>query len=146
MKNKWIKGFQTVMHTWGFERMYSYHRLVTTKLRLSLRRNKKHTVKSTCTTDPYLPIGIIAINKIDTPQEILETHTFNDEYEKFIIIDIKAALYCKRNKSTVKWRIQCESLAIRKKRANMKIATLIQKMKSNEFRRVETWESSLSIN
>ena len=61
-------------------------------------------------------------NKFDALQEKSETHTPNDEYENFVNSHLETAAECiptkKRPKPTVPW----ETLAVRKKRADVKNA------------------------
>ena len=64
-------------------------------IRLSLRRNKKQTIKLHDITGPHLTIVIkgnqymVKVrNEFDTLQETFESHALNNEYEIFVSINI----------------------------------------------------------
>ena len=63
-------------------------------------------------------------NKFDAHQEISEIHTPNDEYENFVNTYIEAAAECIPTKQRAKPRVPWETLAVRKTRADLKIASL----------------------
>ena len=63
-------------------------------------------------------------NKFDALQEISETHTQNDEYENFVNAHLEVAAECIPTKQRAKPRVLCEILAVRKKRADVKTASL----------------------
>ena len=109
--------------------MSSDHRIVTAKIRLSLRSN---TARTTITVlfdwsllnnwdirDKY---KLTLRNKFDALQEISEALTPNDEYN-FVNAHLEAAAECIPTKQRAKTRITCETLAVRKKRADMKTAS-----------------------
>ena len=52
-----------------------------------------------------------------------ETHTPNDEYENFVNANIEAAAECIPTKQRAKPRVPWETLAVRKKRADVKTAS-----------------------
>ena len=54
-------------------------------------------------------------NKLDTLQEIYETHTSNDEYENFLIAHMKRATECIPTKARGKCRFPWESRIVKKK-------------------------------
>ena len=62
-------------------------------------------------------------NKLDALQEKSKPHTPNDKYENFINGDLKAAAEYIPTKKRAKPRIPCETLAFRKKHADMKTAS-----------------------
>ena len=114
----------------SFEGVSSDHRIVTAKIRLSLRRN---AVRKTITVhydrsllnnryirDKYT---LTIRNKFDTFQERAETPTPNDEYENFINAHLEAAAKCIPTKQRAKPRVPWETLAVRKKRAKVKTAS-----------------------
>ena len=84
-----------------FEGVSSDHRIVTAKIRLSLRRNPART-KTTAHYDWSLlnnmdirdKYMLKLRNKIDALQEKSETHTPNDEYENFVNTYLEAAVEC----------------------------------------------------
>ena len=110
--------------------MSSDYRIVTAKIRLSLRRN---AVRITATVhydwsllknrdirDKYT---LTLRNKFDALQEISETPTPNDEYKNFVNAQLEAAAECIPIKQRAKPRVPGETLAVRKKRADVKIAS-----------------------
>ena len=66
-------------------------------------------------------------NKFDAFQEISETLTPNEEYEYFVNDLMKAAVECIPNKLKAKYRVPRETLAVKKKRHNVKTASLCNK-------------------
>ena len=59
-------------------------------------------------------------NKFDILQEKTETRTPNDEYENFVNAHLEAAAECIPTKQIAKPSVPWETLAVRKKRADMK--------------------------
>ena len=113
-----------------FEGVSSDHRLVTAKIRLSLRRN---TTRTTTTvhydksllnnrdiTDQY---ALTLRNKFDALQEKTETRTPNDEYENFMNTHLEASAECIPTKQRPKPRVPWDKLAFRKKHAEVKTAS-----------------------
>ena len=62
-------------------------------------------------------------NKFDALQEKSETLTPNDEYENFINAHLETAAECIPTKQRAKPRVPWETLAVRKKRADVKTAS-----------------------
>ena len=112
-----------------FEGVSSDQRIVTAKIRLSLRRNSAGTtttvfwslLKDKDIRDEYT---LRLRKKFDALQEISETSTPNNVYENFVNVHLETAAECiptkQRTKSTVPW----ETLAVRKKRADVKTVSL----------------------
>ena len=105
----------------SFDGVSSDHRIVTVKIRLSLRKNATRT-KTTIHYDWVLlnkdirDKYLIAIrNKFDALQEKTETHTPNDEYENFIKAHLEAAAKYIPTKYRTESRVLWETLVIRKK-------------------------------
>ena len=80
-----------------FKGVFSDHRIVSAKNRLSLRRNKKQTIKTTrfnlfslTKRNISNKYSVTVRNKIDT-QEISERYTLNDKYENFVTAHMEAA-------------------------------------------------------
>ena len=105
----------------SFEGVPSDHRIVTTKIRLSLRpttivhyywsqlNNRNIRDKYTLTLK----------NKFHALQEIPETPSANDEYENFVNAHLEVAAECLPIKQRLPWestkqRVQWETLAVRK--------------------------------
>ena len=114
----------------SFEGVSSDHRIVTAKIRLSLRKNAARTA----TTKHY--DGALLNNrdirdkyvlelrsKFEALQEKTEKGTPNDEYENFVNAHLKAAVNCIPRKPRAKYRVPWETLAIREKRADVKTAS-----------------------
>ena len=114
----------------SFEGVSSAHRIVTTKIRLSLQRNAARTtttahydwslLNNLDNRDKYM---LTIRNKCDAQQKT-ETHTPNDEYENFITPHLESAAKCIPAKQRAKPRVPWETLAVRKKRTDLKIASL----------------------
>ena len=109
------------------EGVSSDHRIITTNIRLSLRRNAGRAT----TTVPYDwsllnnrdirdKYTLTLRNKFDALQEISKTPTPNDEYENFVNAHIEAAAECIPTKHRAKPRVRCETLAVRKKACRRK--------------------------
>ena len=62
-------------------------------------------------------------NKFNALQEISETPPLNDEYENFVNAHLELAAECIPTKQRTKPRVSWETLAVRKKHADMKTAS-----------------------
>ena len=104
----------------SFKSVSSNHWIVTAKIRLILRRNAARKITTTHYDYCCLPIRILAVNmltlrnKFDALQDISETLTPNDEYEKFVNAHIKVAAECIPTKQRAKYRVPWKILAVRK--------------------------------
>ena len=95
-----------------FEGVSSDHRIVTAKIRLSLRKNATRT-KTTVYYDWALlnnrdirdQYALALINKNDALQEKIETRTPNDEYENFVNAHSEAAAEFIQTKQRIKSRV-----------------------------------------
>ena len=114
----------------SFVGVSSDHRIVTAKIRLSLRKNATRTtttihyewalLNKKYTRDKY----VIALrNKFDALQEKTETRTPNDEYENFVKAHLEAAAKYIPTKHITKSRVPWETLAVREKRTDVKTAS-----------------------
>ena len=109
--------------------MSSDDRIVTAKLRLSLRKNATRTattkhydwalLNNRDIRDKYV---LELRNTFETLQEKTEKGTPNDEYENFVEAPLEAALKCIPTKPRTKYRVPWERLAVREKRALVKTA------------------------
>ena len=70
---------------------------------------------------------VIVRNQVDALQEISETLTPNGKYAKFVNVYMIAAAECIPNKLRSKNRVPWESLTVKKKGDNVKIASLCNK-------------------
>ena len=111
----------------SFEGVSSDHRIVTAKIQLSLRRN---TTRTTTTVHyDWSPLNkrdirdkyaLTLRSKFDAQQEKTETHTPNDEYENFVNAHLEAVAECIPTKQRAKPKVPWETLAVRKKHADVK--------------------------
>ena len=62
-------------------------------------------------------------NKFDTLKWVSEIHTLNEEYENFVSAHMEAVEECITNKARAKHKVPWETLAVRKKQDNVKIAS-----------------------
>ena len=62
-------------------------------------------------------------NKFDALHEISKTPTLNDDYENFVNVHLEAAAECIPTKQRAKSRLPWETLAVRKKHADVKTAS-----------------------
>ena len=112
----------------SFEGVFSDHRIVTAKIRLSLRRNAARTTTTVHydwsllynrdISDKYT---LALRNKFDALQEKSETHTPNDKYENFVKFHLEAAAECIPTKQRAKSRVPWETLAVRTSRKMLKL-------------------------
>ena len=114
----------------SFEGVSTDHRIVTAKIRLSLRKNAKRTVTTKHYDWALLNIKDIRDkyvlelrNRYETLQERTEKSTPNDEYENFVNAHLEAAAKCIPTKLKTKYRVPWETLAVREKRALVKTAS-----------------------
>ena len=114
----------------SFEGVSSDHRIVTAKVRLSLRKNatRKTTTKhydwallnNRDIRDKY---ALELRNRFEILQEKTEKVTPNDEYENFVEAHLEAASKCIPTKPRTKYRVPWETSAVREKRALVKTAS-----------------------
>ena len=121
MNKKWNNSALNCKAYSSFEGVSSDHRIVTAKIRLSLRRN---VAKTTTTVhydwflfnnrDTKYKYTLTLRNKFDALQGISETPTPNDEYENFVNVHLEAAAESIPTKQRAKPRVPWETLAVRK--------------------------------
>ena len=114
----------------SFEGVSTDHRIVTAKIRLSLRKNAKRTattkhydwalLNNKDVRDKYV---LELRNRFKTLQEKTEKSTPNDEYENFVNAHLEAAAKYIPTKIKTKYRVPWETLAVREKRALVKTAS-----------------------
>ena len=104
------------------------HRILTAMIRLSLRRNVARTttvhydwslLNNRDIRDKYT---LTLRDKFDALWEISETPTPNGECENFVNAHLEAAAECIQTQQRARPRVQWETLAVRKKRADVKTA------------------------
>ena len=108
----------------------SDHRIVTAKIRLSIRKNATRTATTKLydltllnnrdIRDKYV---VELRNRFETLQEKTEKRTPNDEYENFVNAHLDAAAKCISTKPKTKYRVPWETLAVREKRVLEKTAS-----------------------
>ena len=113
-----------------FECVSSDHRIVTAKIRVSLRKNATRTattkyydwtlLNNRDIRDKYV---VELRNRFETLQEKTEKRTPNDEYENFVNAHLEAAAKHIPTKPKTKYRVSWETLAVRQKRSLVKTAS-----------------------
>ena len=114
----------------SFEGVSTDHRIVTAKIRLSLRKNAKRTatpkhydwalLNNKDIRDKYV---LELRNRFETLQEKTEKSTPNDEYENFVNAHLEAAAKYIPTKIKTKYRVPWETLAVREKSTLVKTAS-----------------------
>ena len=112
INKKWNNNALNCEACSSFEGVSSNHRIVTAKIRLSLRRNAARAtttvhydwslVNNRDIRDKYT---LTIRNKFDALQEKTETHTPNDEYENFVNAHLKVTAECIPTKQKAKLRV-----------------------------------------
>ena len=130
INKKWKNSAMNCEAYSSFEGVSTDHRIVTTKIRLSLRKNAKRTattkhydwalLNNRDIRDKYV---LELRNRFETLQEKTEKSTPNEEYENFVNSHVKAAAKCIPTKLKTKYRVPWETLAVREKRALVKTAS-----------------------
>ena len=130
INRKWKNSVMNCEAYSTFKDVSSDHRIVTAKIRLSLRKNatRKATTKhydwallnNRDIRDKY---ALELRNRFETLQEKTEKVTRNDEYENFVEAHLEAASKCIPTKPRTKYRVPWETSAIREKRALVKTAS-----------------------
>ena len=137
----------------SFEGVPSDHRIVTAKVRLSLRKNatRKATTKHydwalLNNRDIRDKHALELRNRFETLQEKAEKGTPNDEYENFVEAHLEAAAKCISTKPRTKYRVPWETLAVREKRALVKTASKKLSKEPNKHKCMKTRKGTISIN
>ena len=135
----------------SFEGVSTDYRIVTAKIRLSLRKNAKRTattkhydwalLNNKDVRDKYV---LELRNRFETLQEKTEKSTPNDEYENFVNAHLEAAEYIPTKLKT-KYRVPWETLAVREKRALVKTASKNYQKKPNKHKCLKTKNGTISI-
>ena len=136
----------------SFEGVSTDHRIVTAKIRLSLRKNDKRTatpkhydwalLNNKDVRDKYV---IELRNRFETLQEKTEKSTPNYEYENFVNAHLEAAAKYIPTKLKTKYRVPWETLAVREKRALVKTASKNYRKKPNKHKCLKTKNGTISI-
>ena len=123
INKKWKNSAMNCEAYSSFEGVSSDHRIVTAKIRLSLRK-KSHKqrppnngwalLNNRDITDKYV---LELRNRFETLQEKTEKGTPHDEYENFVNAHLEAVANCIPTKPRTKYRVPWETLTVREKRA-----------------------------
>ena len=146
INRKWKNSAMNCEAYSSFEGVSSDHRIVTAKVRLSLRKNatRKATVKHydwalLNNSDIRDKHALELRNRFEALQEKAEKGTPNDEYENFVEAHLEATAKCIPTKPRTKYRVPWERLAVRERRAIVKSA-------SNKHKCTKTRKGTTSIN
>ena len=152
INKKWKNSAMNCEAYSSFEGVSTDHRIVTAKIRLSLRKNAKRTgttkhydwalLNNRDIRDKYV---LELRNRFETLQEKTEKSTPNDEYENFVNGHLEAAAKCIPTKLKTKYRVPWETLAVRDKRALVKTASKNYRKKNNKHKCLKTKNGTISI-
>ena len=130
INRKWRNSAMNCEAYSTFEGVSSDHRIVTAKIRLSLRKNATRTattrhydwalLNNRDIRDKY---ALELRNRFETLQEKTEKVTPNDEYENFVEAHLDAASKCIPTKPRTKYRVPWETSEVREKSALVKTAS-----------------------
>ena len=136
----------------SFEGVSSDHRIVTAKIRLSLRKNDKRTattkhydwalLNNKDVRDKYV---LELRNRFETLQEKTEKSTPNDEYENFVNAHLEAAAKYIPTKIKTKYRVPWETLAVREKTCTSENSLQKLSKKPNKHKCLKTKNGTISI-
>ena len=114
----------------SFDGVSPDHRILTGKIRPSLRKNATRTattkhydwalINNRDIRDKYI---LEVRNRFETLQEKTEKCTPNKECENFVNVHLEAAAKCIPTKPRTKYRVPWETLVVREKRAHVKTAS-----------------------
>ena len=136
----------------SFEGVSTDHRIVTAKIRLSLRKNAKRTattkhydwalLNNKDVRDKYV---LELRNRFETLQEKTEKSTPNDEYENFVNAHLEAAAKYIPTKIKTKYRVPWETLAVRGKTCTSENSLQKLSKKPNKHKCLKTKNGTKSI-
>ena len=136
----------------SFEGVSTDHRIVTAKIRLSLRKNDKRTattkhydwalLNNKDVRDKYV---LELRNRFETLQEKTEKSTPNDEYENFVNAHLEAAAKYIPTKIKTKYRVPWETLAVREKTCTSENSLQKLSKKPNKHKCLKTKNGTISI-
>ena len=152
INRKWKNSAMNCEAYSTFEGVSSDHRIVTAKIRLSLRKNATRTVttrrydwallNNRNIRDKY---ALELRNRFETLQEKTEKVTPNDEYENFVEAHLEAASKCIPTKPRTKYRVPWETSEVREKTCTRE--NCLQKLSEepNKHKCPKTRKSTISI-
>ena len=131
----------------------SDHRIVTAKIRRSLRKNATRTattkhydwalLNNRDIRDKYV---LELRNNFETLQEKTEKVIPNDKYKNFVNAHLEAAAKCIPTKPRTKYRVQWETLAVREKRAHVKTASKSYRKNPTNTNSIKLKKGTILIN
>ena len=153
INKKWKNSAMNCEAYSSFESVSSDHRIVTAKIRLSLRKNAtriattKHydwvLLNNRDIRDKYV---LELRNRFETLQEQTEKGTPNDEYENFVNAHLEAAEKCIPTKPRTKHRVPWEMLAVRENRTHVKTASKSYRKNPTNTNAIKLKKGTRSIN
>ena len=136
INKKWINSVINCEAYNTFQGVYSDHRIVSLKIRLSLRANKKQALNRTLydwstLSDPNIcnHYSIVVKNRFSALQADDENPTANSTYENFVTTHHEAAAECIPVKPKIKRRVPWESKQVIAKRESLKKASNVKRTK-----------------
>ena len=131
INKKWKNSTMSCEAYSSFEGVSSDHRIVTAKIRSSLRKKATWTAatkhydwaqlnNNRDIRDKYV---LELRNRFEALQEKTEKGTPNDKYENFVNAHLETAAKCIPTKPRTKYRVPWEAVAVREKRADVKTAS-----------------------
>ena len=152
INKKWKNSAMNCEAYSSCEDVSSDHRIVTAKIRLSLRRNATRIATTKLydwvllnnrdIRDKYV---LELRNRFKTLQEKTEKDTPNDEYKNFVNAHREAAEKCILTKPRTKHRVPWETLAVREKRAHVKTASKSYRKNPTSTNAIKLKKSTRSI-
>ena len=154
LKNKkWKNSAMNCEAYSSFEGVSTDHRIVTAKLRQSLRKNARRTattkhyewalLNNRDIRDKYV---LKLRNRFGKTTKKTEKNTPNNEYESFVNAHLEAAAKCIPTKLKTKYRVPWETLAVREKRSLVKTASRNYRKKNSNTNALKLKKGTLSIN
>ena len=133
--------------------MYSDHRILTVRIRLSLLKN---TVEITTTVQYEWPLlnnrdnrdnyTLSLRNKYSALYEISKTPTSNDKYENFVNAHLEEEVECKPTKQRTKPKVSWRTVAFRKKACRRENRLPMKLEEHNRYIHTETYEGTKWFN
>ena len=152
INKKWKNSAMNCEAYSSFEGVSTDHRIVTVKIRLSLRKNAKRTattkhydwalLNNRDMRDKYV---LELRNRFETLQEKTEKSTPNDEYENFVNAHLEAAAKCIPTKLKTKYRVPLGNFSGERKTCTSENSLQKLSKKPNKHKCLKTKNSTISI-
>ena len=129
INSKWINSLRNCDACSIFEWVSSDHRIVSPKIRVSLRVNKpkaasipRYDWSTLLFNDDMRNRYTVSVRKLfDNYQQDTDHHTADSTYDNFVIAHSEAAVHCIQLKPKLKRRDPWETVAITEKREHLKV-------------------------